>query len=71
MRNEEFSSVMYYTRRESGTGGNLVADIEELEEMDASEIHAGRLHAKEVLAPKMVSFFLFSRWQVEQSNYLE
>ena len=27
------------------------ADIEELEEMDASEIHARRLNAKEVLTP--------------------
>ena len=29
----------------------LVADIEELEQMDASEIHARRLNAKEVLTP--------------------
>ena len=27
----------------------MIADIEELEEMDASEIHARRLNAKEVL----------------------
>ena len=27
----------------------MVADVEELEEMDASEIHAKRLTAKEVL----------------------
>ena len=33
-------------------GGILVADIEELEEMDASELHARRLHAKEVLTPQ-------------------
>ena len=32
-------------------GDNLVADIEELEQMDASEIHARRLNAKEVLTP--------------------
>ena len=30
-------------------GDILVADIEELEQMDASEIHAKRLNAKEVL----------------------
>ena len=30
-------------------GDIVVADIEELEEMDASELHAGRLNAKEVL----------------------
>ena len=32
-------------------GDILVADIEELEQMDASEINAKRLNAKEVLAP--------------------
>ena len=32
-------------------GDILVADIEELEKMDASEIHAKRLNAKEVLTP--------------------
>ena len=30
----------------------LVADIEELENLDASEIHARRLNAKEVLTPR-------------------
>ena len=30
----------------------MVADIEELEEMDASELHARRLSAKEVLTPQ-------------------
>ena len=30
----------------------LVADIEEFEKMDASEIHAGRLNAKEVSTPQ-------------------
>ena len=39
----------------------MVADIEELEQMDASEIHDG---------PKMVKN-LYSRSQMEQSNYLE
>ena len=29
----------------------MVADIEELEEMDASELHFSRLNAKEVLTP--------------------
>ena len=29
----------------------MVADVEELEEMDASELHARRLNAKEVLTP--------------------
>jgi len=33
-------------------GNVLVADIEELEKMDASEIHPRRIHAKEVLTPQ-------------------
>ena len=33
-------------------GDITVADLEELEKMDASEIHAKRLNAKEVLTPK-------------------
>ena len=45
----------------------FVADIEELEKMDASEIHARRLIAKEVLAPKMVKN-IFTRSQMEQSK---
>ena len=32
----------------------MVSDIEELEEMDAPEIHAKRLNAKEVLTPDNV-----------------
>ena len=32
-------------------GDTLVADIEELEQMDASQIHAKRLNAEEVLTP--------------------
>ena len=40
-------------------GDILVADIEELEEMDASEIHAKRLNAKEVLTPMNGEIFIF------------
>ena len=46
-----FSSVMFCTREVSGKGDILIADIEELEQMDASEIHARRLNAKEVSTP--------------------
>ena len=35
------------------------ADIEELEEMDASEMHARRLHAKEVSMPMKRDNFIF------------
>ena len=37
----------------------MVADIEELEEMDASELHARRLNAKKVLTPKRSGHFIF------------
>ena len=37
----------------------MVADIEELEILDASEIHARRLAAKEVLMPKSGDHFTF------------
>ena len=37
----------------------MVADIEELEEMDASELHARRLNAKEVLTPQRSGNFTF------------
>ena len=37
----------------------MVADNEELEEMDASELHARRLDAKEVLTPQRSGNFIF------------
>ena len=37
----------------------MVADIEELEEMDASEVHARRLNAKEVLTLQRSGNFIF------------
>ena len=37
----------------------MIADIEELEEMDASELHARRLTAKEVLTPMKGDTFIF------------
>ena len=40
-------------------GDILIADIEELEQMDASEIHARRLNAKEVLTPMKGENFIF------------
>ena len=49
----------------------MVADIEELEQMDASEIHATRLNAKEVLTHKKSFFLTKSRSLMEQSSYLE
>ena len=46
-----YSSVMHCMRVSIWKGDIMVADIEELEEMDALEIHARRLNAKEVLTP--------------------
>ena len=45
-------------------GDVLVADFEELETMDASEIYSKRLNAKEVIFPKEKGEFIFSnrRW---------
>ena len=37
----------------------MIADTEELEEMDASEIHARRLNAKEVLTRMKGDNFIF------------
>ena len=45
-------------------------DIEELENLDTSEIHAQRLHAKEIITPKNGEN-LMSRSQMEESNCLE
>ena len=45
-------------------GDVLIADLEELETMDASEIYSERLNAKEVIFPKQNGKFIFSsrRW---------
>ena len=40
-------------------GDIMIADIEELEEMDASVLHARRLNAKEVLTPMKGGTFIF------------
>ena len=53
-------------REESGKETFLVADIEELEKMDPSEIHTGRLNAKEVLTPKNGENYFFARSQMEK-----
>ena len=37
----------------------MIADIEEVEDMDSSEIHARRLNAKEVLTPMKGDNFIF------------
>ena len=51
-------------------GDVLVADLEELETMDASEIYSKRLNAKEVIFPKEQEN-LFFQSQMDESNILE
>ena len=42
-----------------GKGDIMVADIEEMEKMDASKIDGKRLNAKEVLTPQRSGNFIF------------
>ena len=49
-------------------GDVLVADLEELETMDASEIYSKRLNAKEVIFPKEKGEFIFP---IADSKHLE
>ena len=51
-------------------GDVLIADLEELETMDASEIYSKRLNAKEVIFPKENGEFIFQS-QMDESNPLE
>ena len=53
-----YFSVVHFTRRDSGKE-TLWSQIEELEEMDASELHARRLNAKEVFSPQRSGNFIF------------
>ena len=50
---------MLCSRGEFGKGDILIADIEELELLDASENYARRLNAKEVLMTQKVGEFVF------------
>ena len=52
-------------------GDIMIADIEDLEEMDATEIHARMLNAKEVLTPMKGDLFCIPQSQMEQSKTLE
>ena len=49
----------------------LVADIEQLETMDAQEIYSERLNAKEVIFPKENGNFIFFQPQMDESNFPE
>ena len=63
-------SCQVYFSVMSCTRVNLEADIEELEEMDASEIYAKRLNAKEVFTPmKGDNFYIPSRRWNSQNTW--
>ena len=49
----------------------MVADIEELEKMDASEIYCKRLNAKEVIFSKKKMENSFFQPEMDVSNFLE
>ena len=49
---QEYASVMYYARGESGKETSWSQTLRNWEKMDASEIHGRRLNTKEVLTPK-------------------
>ena len=50
-------------------GDVLIADLEELETMDASEIYSKRLNAKEVIFPKEIGKYIFQS-QMDESKLL-
>ena len=47
-------------------GDRIIADIEELDDMDASKLHARRPNAKEVLTPMKGDNFIFPVAEMEQ-----
>ena len=51
-------------------GDVLVADLEELETMDASEIYSKRLNAKEEIFPTEKGVFIFQS-QMDESSLFE
>ena len=52
---------IHFVRGRNLEGDVLVADVEELETMDASEIYSKRLNAKEVIFPKQGEFIFQSQ----------
>ena len=50
-------------------GDVLIADLEELETMDASEIYSKRLNAKEVIFPKQGEFIFSNRRWTNQTSW--
>ena len=57
--------------RETLKNDVLVADLVELETMDASEIYSKRLNAKEVIFPTENGKYIFPVAETDESNFLE
>ena len=55
----------------------MVADLEELENMDASEVHPRRINAKEVFDDTKgrlyiyIYIYIYSQWQMVQQDHQE
>ena len=64
------SSDTLCTRGGIWKGDVLIADLEELETMDASEVYSKRLNAKEVIFPEEKGEFIFQS-QMDESKPLE
>ena len=47
----------------------MVADLEQVDEMDASELHAEKLNAKEVILHKLVKIYM-PKSQIEQRKFI-
>ena len=63
------SGCTEHRRHHCWKGDVLIADLEELETMDASEIYSKRLKSKEVIFPKQGEFIFQS--QMDESKPLE
>ena len=50
-------------------GDVLIADLEELETMDASEIYSKRLNSKEVIFPKQGEFYFSNRRRTNRNTW--
>ena len=68
---QEYSSDMHWLRGESGMETLLLADLEEMENLDASEIHPRKLSAKGRNHDDKWVNISYSESQMEQQNCLE
>ena len=67
----EYSSDMSWSPEAFGKETSMVADMEELENLEASGVHAWRLNAMEIITQIKWRFFFNSQSQMEQQHCLE